>query len=79
MDDSSLLKVLLGIVLMVAVCWCIATLLFAKERTVMRIAGPVLLVVGLAVALLSLTQSSTAGLIMGGLLAVVGAILCLKK
>ena len=63
----------------VLIGWGGATLLWLWEKTIFRLAGPLLIFAGAVALMAALFYGSVAGAIAGGAVAIVGAILCLKK
>jgi len=70
---------LIGIVCLVMFAYGIASILWLWRETVFHAGGPVLLFIGLGILIASCAAGLLAGIIAGGLIAITGAVLCLKK
>lgn len=63
----------------VFIAWGIASLLYLLEASVLRVAAPVLFLIGILVTVGGMINGSAPGIIAGGFLTVIGAVLMRKK
>ena len=78
-ESSHKVVVTAEILAIVFIAWGIASLLYLMEKPILRIAAPVLLLIGLLIMIGGMINGSSTGIIAGGFLAVIGAVLMSKK
>ena len=78
-ESSHKVTVAAEILAIAFIAWGIASLLYLMEPAVLRIAAPVLLLIGLLIIVGGMINGTSTGIIAGGLLAVIGAVLMRKK
>ncbi|HZQ47018.1 MAG TPA: hypothetical protein VFC07_08405 [Verrucomicrobiae bacterium] len=67
------------ILAIILIAWGIAVLLYLLDKTVLWIAAPVLLLMGILFFIGGMINGSTTGIIVGGLLVVIGVVLMPQK